>query len=256
MLSDSSLRSISELVDISGTGKEFSTPLIYKFLLFILPAPFRSLTNIHYHGLEKIPKKDSVIFVANHTSHVDPFVKIIAANRPIHYLAKQEHFESQATKIFMKSTGQIETARDNGARSALSKAVDALDSGAAVGIFPEGTRSRKEKTPFLQKGKTGVARLAARFPNASVIPMSINGAREFMKPGSLIIMPWKRIDVFIGTPITFAEWASSPSGGDLDDEKVKLLLIKDEHVRTNEMKKMFRKMTNQIIETLRINGAP
>ena len=86
--------------------------------------------------------------------------------------------------------------------------------------------------------------------------MSINGAREFMKPGSLIIMPWKRIDVFIGTPITFAEWASSPSGGNLNDEKVKLLLIKDEHVRTNEMKKMFRKMTNQIIETLRINGAP
>ena len=153
MLSDSSLISMSELVDISGTGKEFSTPLIYKFLLFILPAPFRSLTNIHYHGLEKIPKKDAVIFVANHTSHVDPFLKIIAANRPIHYLAKQEHFESQATKILMKSTGQIETARDNGAKSALSTAVDALDSGVAVGIFPEGKDQGKKKRHFYKKGK-------------------------------------------------------------------------------------------------------
>jgi len=256
MLSDSSLTSISELVNLSGTGKVFSTPWIYNLLLFILPAPFRALTNIHYHGLEKIPKKESMIFVANHTSHVDPFVKIIAARRPVHYLAKQEHFESQATKLLMKSTGQIETTRENGAKDALSRAVDVLDSGAAIGIFPEGTRSRNEKAPYLQKGKTGVARLAARFPNSPIVPLSINGARGFMKPGSLIIRPWKRIDIYIGTPITFAEWAVSPLGGNLNDEKIKKLLLEDEQVRINEMRRIFRKLTDQIIETLRLNGAP
>jgi 1-acyl-sn-glycerol-3-phosphate acyltransferase len=256
MLSDSSLSSISELVGLSGTGEDFSTPLMYKFLLFILPAPFRVFTNIHYHGLERIPKKKSMIFVANHTSHVDPFVKIIAARRPVHYLAKQEHFESQATKILMKSTGQIETTRENGAKNALSRAVDVLDSGAAIGIFPEGTRSRNEKAPFLQKGKTGVARLAARFPNSSIIPLSIIGARGFMKPGSLIIRPWKRIDIYIGMPITFAEWASNPLGGDLDDEKINQLLLEDEKVKMDKMKIIFRKLTDQIIETLRMNGAP
>ena len=177
MLSDSSLNSISELVDLPGTGNDFSTPFMYKFLLFILPAPFRALTNIHYHGLERIPDKKSMIFVANHTSHVDPFLKIIAARRPVHYLAKQEHFESQATKLLMKSTGQIETVRDNGAKHALSRAVDVLNSGAAIGIFPEGTRSRNDSPPYLQKGKTGVARLAARFPNSSIVPLSITGAR-------------------------------------------------------------------------------
>jgi len=255
MLSNSSLDSISELVDLSGSEEIFSTPWIYNFLLLVLPTPFRTITNIHYHGLERIPK-GAVIFVANHTSHVDPFIKIVAANRPIHYLAKQEHFESPATKILMESTGMIETTRENGARSALTQAVDVLESGISVGIFPEGTRSRNVKAPFLQKGKTGVARLAARFPDTPIITMSITGARNFMKPGSLIIKPWKRIDVYIGTPITFSEWISSPNGGNLDDGTVKQLLGKNDSEKTFEMKELFRKLTDQIIETLRINGAP
>ena len=197
-----------------------------------------------------------MIFVANHTSHVDPFLKIIAARRPVHYLAKQEHFESQATKLLMKSTGQIETVRDNGAKHALSRAVDVLNSGAAIGIFPEGTRSRNDSPPYLQKGKTGVARLAARFPNSSIVPLSITGARGFMKPGSLVVRPWKRIDIFIGTPITFAEWVSSPSGGNLNNEKINQLLLRNEEEKMSQMKEIFRNLTDQIIETLRLNGAP
>ncbi|MDG1553558.1 MAG: lysophospholipid acyltransferase family protein [Candidatus Thalassarchaeaceae archaeon] len=255
MLSNSSLNSVSELVNLSGTKEKFSTPWLYNFLLFTLPAPFRAITNIHYHGLERIPK-GAVILAANHISHVDPFVKIVAANRPVHYLAKQEHFNSKATKILMQSTGQIETSRENGGKNALSKAVDVLESGSSLGIFPEGTRSRNESSPFLQKGKTGVARLAAKFPNTPIVTMSINGSRDFMKPGSLIIKPWKRIDVFIGTPITFAEWITSPNGGNLDEEGIKTLLMKEEYEKIIEMKILFRKLTDQIMETLRINGAP
>jgi len=256
MLSNGSLNSISELVGLSGSGNKFSTPWMYKFLLFTLPAPFRIITNIHYHGLERIPKKNPVIFVANHTSHVDPFVKIIAANRPVHYLAKQEHFKSPATKLLMESTGQIETVREEGAGRALSKAIDVLNSGTSLGIFPEGTRSRKNEAPFLQKGKTGVARLAASFPETPIITMSIVGARDFMRPGSLIIKPWKRIDVFINKPITFAEWLDDPDGGNLNNEDVAKLLLKDDNQKIDEMKKIFRKFTDQIIEILRINGAP
>ena len=57
----------------------------------------------------------------------------------------------------------IETIRSEGGKDALSRAHDVLTSGFALGIFPEGTRSRNERAPFLQKGKTGVARLAASF---------------------------------------------------------------------------------------------
>ena len=256
MLSDKSLELISNEVGLEGDNSKFKTPLMYRILLFILPVPFRAITNIHYHGLEKIPKSSAAIFVANHTSHVDPFLKIVAAKRPVHYLAKKEHFESNATKILMESTGQISTARENGSKDALEKAVDVLDSGSSMGIFPEGTRSRKSQPPFLQPGKTGAARLAARFPLIPVVPISINGARNFMKPGSLMIKPWKRIDVYIGDPITFSDWLSNHSGGDFNDSKIEEILSKDVDIKRNEMKKIYRKFTDQIIETLRLNGAP
>ena len=256
MLSDKSLGLISNEVGLDGGGFKFKTPLMYKILLFILPVPFRAITNIHYHGLERIPENGAAIFVANHTSHVDPFLKIVAAKRPVHYLAKKEHFESHATKVLMESTGQISTARGNGSDNALEKAVDVLESGGSMGIFPEGTRSRNSQPPFLQPGKTGAARLAAKFPLTPVVPISIKGARNFMKPGSLMIKPWKRIDVHIGKSITFAEWLSNPSGGDLDDSKIEGILSKDEDEKRAEMKKIYRKFTDQIIETLRLNGAP
>ena len=256
MLSDKSLELISNEVGLEGDNSKFKTPWMYKFLLFILPVPFRAITNIHYHGLEKIPKNSAAIFVANHTSHVDPFLKIIAAKRPVHYLAKKEHFESHATKILMESTGQISTARENGSKDALEKAVDVLESGSSMGIFPEGTRSRESQPPFLQPGKTGAARLAAKFPLIPVVPISIKGARNFMKPGSLMIRPWKRIDVYIGDSITFSEWLSNQSGGNFNDSKIEEILSKDIDIKRSEMKKIYREFTDQIIETLRLNGAP
>ena len=76
------------------------------------------------------------------------------------------------------------------------------------------------------------------------------------KPGSLIIKPWKRIDVYIGEPITFSEWISDISGGNYNDSDIENILSKNENERREEMKKIFRKFTDQIIETLRLNGAP
>ena len=256
MLSDKSLELISSEVGLDGGKTDFKTPWMYKFLLFVLPVPFRAMTNIHYYGLEKIPKDGPAIFVANHTSHVDPFLKIVAAKRPVHYLAKKEHFESHATKVLMESTGQISTARENGSIDALEKAEEVLDSGCSMGIFPEGTRSRKTQAPFLQTGKTGVARLAVKFPKIPIVPISINGARDFMKPGSLMIKPWKRIDVYIGNSITFSEWLSDTAGGDYSEQEIEQLVSKGEDEKRDEMKKIYRKFTDQIIETLRLNGAP
>ena len=57
--------------------------------------------------------------------------------------------------------------------------------------------------PFLQKGKTGIARLAARFPHASVVPICIRGARKFMEPGKARIRLFTPIEVEFGEPITF-----------------------------------------------------
>ena len=179
MLSEKSLELISNEVGLDGEKTEFKTPWMYKFLLFVLPVPFRAITNIHYHGLEKIPKNGAVIFVANHTSHVDPFLKIVAAKRPVHYLAKKEHFESHATKVLMESTGQISTARENGSIDALEKAVEVLESGCSMGIFPEGTRM-----PYNESKRYGLSgAILASETGAKVLPISHNAGKFWRRRG-------------------------------------------------------------------------
>ena len=73
---------------------------------------------------------------------------------------------------------------------------------------------------MLQPAKTGFARLAALFPNVPVVPVILSiGARDFMPLGSKLPRPWKRIELIVDDPITFAEWAAHSDGGGMDDQE-------------------------------------
>tara|TARA_B100000902_G_scaffold399860_1_gene473085 strand:- start:3541 stop:4371 length:831 start_codon:yes stop_codon:yes gene_type:complete len=255
-LSDQSIETVSEMTELEGSGNEFSTPIFYRALMRIAPPVVRSLTNVTYNGIERVPSEGAAIIAGNHVSHIDPIIKIMGVRRPVHYLAKAEHFEDKKFQRLMKSTGQIQTFRETGGADALSTAVDVLDSGGVMGIFPEGTRSRNTQPPYLGEGKTGVARLAARYPKVPVVPMAIIGSRDFIAPGSRSVNPLAQIEVNIGKPITFSEWLVDPDGGKLDNQGVKNISTLDEDDRKKAMKSLYRDFTNQLIETLRILGAP
>ena len=125
-----------------------------------------------------------------------------------------------------------------------------------MGVFPEGTRSRRVDPPFLQDGKTGVARLAARFPLVPIVPITIIGAREFMPPGSSFPRLSKRVEVIVDDPITFAEWAAHSDGGRMTDDDVASMVGLPEEGRNEALRVLYRGFTDQIIETMRVRGAP
>ena len=118
-LSQQSLEKISSWVGLDGTGEKFSTPLIYRFLEKYVPALLRTMTNVHIRGVHKVPMKGAAIFCGNHLGNLDPFIKILASQRPIHFMAKEGHFDKQPNRFVMISTGQIETFRDDGGRDCL-----------------------------------------------------------------------------------------------------------------------------------------
>jgi len=67
----------------------------------------------------------------------------------------------------------------------VDRAVDALRAGASFMIFPEGTRSRTgELLPFKKGGV--VMALKAQVP---IVPCAIQGSRDAMRHGSLVIHP-------------------------------------------------------------------
>ena len=255
-VSDKTLEEFREVCRIPGMEIPLPKSPFYSVVLSTIPVLIRTMFRIRYRGIHRLPRKGPMILAANHTSHIDPFAVIAGARRRTHYLAKDAHFDKFSTAFIMNSTGQIRTHRESGAADALSRGSDILEAGLVMGIFPEGTRSRKEKAPFLSEGKTGVARLAASHPNAPIHPTAIMGAREVMAPGDKIIHFGKRVEVTYGAGITWNEWVVHPMGGAQDEASIRIIIEANEEQRREVMGKLYRKFTNQVIGSLAALGAP
>ena len=94
----------------------------YGFMRWTLAPFFRMILRVKIRGINNVPKSGPTILAANHLSHVDPLVVILASRRKTHYLAKDGHFKNFALRTFMRATGQIETNRETGGGEALSSA--------------------------------------------------------------------------------------------------------------------------------------
>ncbi|MCH1481199.1 MAG: 1-acyl-sn-glycerol-3-phosphate acyltransferase [Candidatus Poseidoniaceae archaeon] len=229
----------------------------YSFIRFIFSPIIRGLMRIKMSGSERIPSQGATIFAANHLSHVDPILVIASSGRKVHYLAKDGHFKNFFLRKFMNLTGQIETQREEGGDLALASAADVLESNCALGIFPEGTRSKKTEKPFLLPGKTGIARLAASFPHSYVVPIALQGTRQMMAPQSdKLPKLWKPIKINYGKKISWLEWLNSSEGGDMSTEQIKAMAKLEKHEIKSSIAALYRKFTDQLMASIGKLGAP
>ena len=229
----------------------------YAGLRMFLSPLLRPALRWRIRGAEHIPRQGATILAANHLSHVDPIAVIAAARRTTHYLAKDGHFSNPLTRFVMRATGQIETHREAGASDALASAANILHNECALGIFPEGTRSKRKEPPYLLPGKTGVARLAAAHPHAVVVPISLVGTRSIMEPQHhKWPRLWRRFDVHAARGVTWLEWLGSTEGGGQSTTSLQQLAENDEHEIRAELARLFRRFTDQLMATLLANGAP
>jgi len=242
--------------NIAPSSQPLPATPVYSALRMFLSPFLRPLLRWRIHGAERIPRSGATILAANHLSHVDPIAVIAAARRTTHYLAKDGHFSNPLTRFVMRATGQIETHREAGGSDALAGAATILSNGKALGIFPEGTRSKREEAPFLLPGKTGVARLAASFPDAVVVPIALVGMRNLMTPKH---HKWprlhRRFDVNAGAGVTWLTWLGSKEGGNVSASELATLSEGDEHAIRAELARLYRKFTDQLMGSLSALGA-
>lgn len=157
------------------------------------------------NGLETVPKKGAFIIAANHASYMDHFIIMSTLvpylDKKIYHLAKKEHFDNIFKKIWHKYVGAIPLDRETGGKEALKWAIKALKKGKIIAIHPEGTRSLNGK---LQKGKTGVARLALA-SKAPVIAIGLIGTFEILPKGKSVPKLRKAV-MNIGKPMYFPKY--------------------------------------------------
>ncbi len=163
---------------------------IVRFLL-------RNLTHTEYFGLENIPKNGGVILAINHLSYMDTPLLLVNPVRPdITALVTTKYKESKLIGWFVRSAEGIWINRDIADFSAIREASKALKKGLALGIAPEGTRS---KSGGLQKAKPGTIMLALK-TGVPVIPVGITGSENALR--EIIRFRRPNLTVRFGEPFT------------------------------------------------------
>ena len=139
--------------------KKVLKPLLHVFF----PSRFLDLP-------ETLPEGPLVI-CANHLSNLDAVLLGVHLNRRITFMAKKEVFSVPFFGKRAKRLGTIPLTRDGGDAAGLRVAIRALQGGAALSIFPQGTRCHCP--PEESTIKAGLGMLVS-LSGAQVLPVGIH----------------------------------------------------------------------------------
>jgi len=154
----------------------FFRPLIYCLL------PYKII------GKQNLSTNRPVIVCCNHLSALDPVLLLVASAHPIYFMGKDSLFKNKIIAYILSHWfGVFPVSRGHNDTTAITTAFRILENGHALGIFPEGTRS-KDGTPG--RAKSGAALIAAKM-NVPIVPCALIPSKgthvSFFKKTTLVI---------------------------------------------------------------------
>jgi 1-acyl-sn-glycerol-3-phosphate acyltransferase len=177
--------------------KRKSTNYTYWIAHALIAIYIRTLCRLKRTGHEKIPKQGGLIIASNHQAAADPFIMGTAVPRELAFMAKKELFEIPIEGWLIKRFNAFPVDRFGFDLGVIKKSIEILESGQALVMFPEGTRSKDGK---IHEGKIGVGMLA-RKAGVPIMPVYIENSRKAW----LNLITGKRFIVRFGEIIS-ADW--------------------------------------------------
>jgi 1-acyl-sn-glycerol-3-phosphate acyltransferase len=137
----------------------------------------RLLTQTEYKGMENIPSQGGIVVALNHMSQADSVLLLLNPKRTdIIAMVADKYKKYLLFRWVIEGTGCIWLDRDKADYAAFRTATEAIKNGAAMGIAPEGTRSRNGQ---LLQGKPGAVLLAMR-GDVPILPVGVAGTEVVM----------------------------------------------------------------------------
>jgi 1-acyl-sn-glycerol-3-phosphate acyltransferase len=149
--------------------------VLYYFLKFWAQILFAVFFKLRVIGRENVPLTGGALLATNHQSYIDPPIVGVGLTRKIHFMARKSLFDRFAPFGWLISRlNAFPVERDRGDVGAVREALRRLNSGAAIVVFPEGTRTLNGDIGSL---KPGIFVIAGR-AGVPIVPTVIDGAFE------------------------------------------------------------------------------
>jgi 1-acyl-sn-glycerol-3-phosphate acyltransferase len=167
-------------------GRSFRAVSPVYLLTAAISWPFVKLGfRLRARGAENLPGGGFVL-AANHTSNFDPWPLAIPLfpRRQVRFMAKSELFKPILKPILLGS-GAFPVRRGEADVDAIRNAVELVQDGEIVVMFPEGTRRKKGlRKKHEARAHTGAARIALT-AEAPLVPAAIKGTDRLSRLGPL-----------------------------------------------------------------------
>lgn len=132
------------------------------------------------YGRSRLPRTGACILVCNHQSHLDPpAVGSLAMGRGVHFLARGTLFNSPAFGWLIRKLNSIPLRRGEADLVAIKEALKRLESGAAMVVFAEGTRSEDGALKPFERGTL----LLLRKSRCPIVPVAVEGFHDIWPKG-------------------------------------------------------------------------
>jgi len=156
-------------------------------------------------GQAHIPKSGGILQVTNHQSYLDPWLIGIAPPRQVHYMARDTLFKGGFLSHWMEHWNAFPVKRGAADLGAIRTAVERLDKGYLLNIFPEGTRSEDGAIGKIAPGFSLILNRAKT--DVAILPTLIDGAfAAWPRKSKFPHLFTHTVRIRYGTLIPAAEW--------------------------------------------------
>ena len=171
---DESVKTILKI--IKKCEKKLNKRNGYMKLHFLVAPMIRFFQRVSVKGVENIPSEGGFVLCSNHIAVRDVILLGVSAPRQLKFIGKKELFNIPILGSIVKWLGAIKLDRGGTDIGALKTAVNQVERGSIVAIFPQGHR-RPGINPAKTEKKNGAALIAYR-SFSDVIPACIKTTKN------------------------------------------------------------------------------
>ena len=192
-------------------------------------------------GQEYLWEKRPAVFIFNHQSSVDMFVAAKLIRKDAVGIAKKELKSMPIIGQLLQAGGVIFIDRKDKEKAieAMKPAVEALQNGTSIIIFPEGTRSKDKTLGSFKKGAFHLAMQAG----VPLIPIVLRNAADAMPNGGALFRA-TAIEIKVLPPVSTKSWTKANMGRNI------------EKIRNEFLKELGQEVPKKELGKAKSNGKP